>query len=499
MLPIQQRRARPKSRHPVSRPWRGSSSRSPHRRVLHHSSLFHLGLVAVIAVVGCSANQRPDLGQLYDQAASYHAPDRNPIVVIPGITGSRLIESASGRIVWGAFTGNSAKPKRPADARLIAHPMEKGRALDQLRDSVVPSGVLDTLDIRLLGIPVQLRAYVEILRTLGVGGYRDQGLSGAIDYGNDHFTCFQFAYDWRRDLVESARELHYFLEEKKRYVNDETDRRFGASNPSLRFDVVAHSMGALVLRYYLRYGTADLPADGTLPELTWEGTRLIERVVLVGPPNLGSLKAAKQLIDGRRYRFFANYPGALLGTFPSGYQLLPRTPAVTRPDGSAVDMFDVGVWEDEEWGLLDPDQDYVLQALLPHLESRAQRREVALDHLRKVLDRARSMSQALDQRASPPVDTEIFLLAGDAELTPQTAIVRDGRLEFSLESAGDGVVLRSSALADLRSNESWQPTLLSPIDWRQVVFLFEDHLGLTRSPAFTDNVLYWLLEDPRIH
>ena len=26
--------------------------------------------------------------------------------------------------------------------------------------------------------------------------------------------------------------------------------------------------------------------------------------------------------------------------------------------------------------------------------------------------------------------------------------------------------------------------------------LFTNHLGLTKDPIFTDNVLYWLLEDP---
>jgi hypothetical protein len=31
-----------------------------------------------------------------------------------------------------------------------------------------------------------------------------------------------------------------------------------------------------------------------------------------------------------------------------------------------------------------------------------------------------------------------------------------------------------------------------------VTFLFTDHLGLTRDPAFADNVLYLLLEDPRL-
>ena len=34
----------------------------------------------------------------------------------------------------------------------------------------------------------------------------------------------------------------------------------------------------------------------------------------------------------------------------------------------------------------------------------------------------------------------------------------------------------------------------SPIPWSDIVFLPEDHLGLTRSPVFSDNVLHTLLE-----
>ena len=32
------------------------------------------------------------------------------------------------------------------------------------------------------------------------------------------FTCFQFAYDWRRDIVESARKLDGFIKEKKLFT-----------------------------------------------------------------------------------------------------------------------------------------------------------------------------------------------------------------------------------------------------------------------------------------
>ena len=61
---------------------------------------------------------------------------------------------------------------------------------------------------------------------------------------------------------------------------------------------------------------------------------------------------------------------------------------------------------------------------------------------------------------------------------------------------GDGTVLRSSALLDERVGGTWMPHLVTPIDWSRVTFLFTDHLGLTKDPAFADNVLYMLLEEP---
>jgi hypothetical protein len=50
---------------------------------------------------------------------------------------------------------------------------------------------------------------------------------------------------------------------------------------------------------------------------------------------------------------------------------------------------------------------------------------------------------------------------------------------------------------DERMSNHLNQRLISPIHWSQVHFIFSDHLGLTRNAAFTDNVLYFLLESPR--
>lgn len=101
-------------------------------------------------------------------------------------------------------------------------------------------------------------------------------------------------------------------------------------------------------------------------------------------------------------------------------------------------------------------------------------------------------------------------MAGDAEATASVVAVdapagaggggvgaARAAVRVVERAPGDGTVTRASALLDERLDGRWTPRLRSPIAWRRVLFLFTDHLGLTRDPAFIDNVLYILLEEPR--
>ena len=452
--------------------------------------------LVVAALIGCSASVKgPKLGELYNRAAQHHDELRHPVIVIPGILGSRLIDERTDRVVWGAFGGDAVNPNTPEGARLVAVPMRRGVPLRALHDGVVPDGALDRVRVTLLGLPVELNAYINILSTLGVGGYRDfmLGESDAVDYGEGHYTCFQFDYDWRRDNVENAKRLHEFIEQTRVYVQGEIERRFGVRDADVRFDIVAHSMGGLVTRYYLRYGDADLSAEGGAPEITWAGAKRVRKAILVGTPNLGSVNALREMVNGVKFApFLPTYEPAVLGTMPAIYQLLPRT-------FEHRDLYDMELWVTMGWGLASPERDKALTELLPEVSDQAQRRAIALDHLRKCLDRARGFAAALDEPASPPSGTTLHLFAGDAEDTPAQAAVnpKNHRVRFTRTAPGDGTVLRSSALGDLRTDDDWQPTLRSPVDWTTVHFLFDDHLGMTRSAAFTDNVLYLLLESPK--
>lgn len=474
---------------------------------LQHSVLTILVILSLLQLTACSTvPPAPDLAKLYNQSAKYHQPDRNPIIVIPGILGSKLTYSPKGTIAWGAFESGAANPSDPDGARIIALPIGNQDSLKEMYDDVEPTGVLDQLHLTLAGISLRIQAYAGILSTLGAGGYQDQalGTSGAVDYGDDHFTCFQFAYDWRRDNVENARLLHQFIEEKREYVHLQYKQRFGIDKKNIKFDIAAHSMGGLITRYFLMYGKQDLPQDGSLPILTWSGSRLVERVILIGTPNSGSASTFLNLIEGDQLApLLPYYPPALLGTFPSVYQLLPRPRhnAVIwdNQQTQPVDFFNPALWQKMGWGLLSTDQEPILKILMPTIKEAAERKRLAQNYLKLVLTRANQFQQALDRPAKTPNGLDIFLVAGDATETTRTISVNSklGSYQVIKTGFGDNTVLRSSALADERMTGDWKPRIQSPIDFKTILFLPYDHLELTRNKIFRDNVLFWLLEDAR--
>jgi pimeloyl-ACP methyl ester carboxylesterase len=480
-----------------------------------------LALASSVLLFSCSSTpDEPDLETLYERAAHFEDATRNPIVVIPGVLGSRLVDDETGRLVWGAFDGNFADPETAAGARLVSLPMRLGAPLDELVDQVRSDGALESLEVSVLGLPFQLEAYRSILRTLGAGGYLDESLvtglpsgvaplspgsNGALDWGDEHFTCFQFDYDWRRGIPENAQRLAIFLEARASDVRTERAKRFGeeAGREPVHFDLVAHSLGGLVARWYLRYG-GDM-GGSEVPALTWVGAKRIERCILVGTPNLGSSEALSELVHGMDLgSFAADYPAAVLGTLPSTYQLLPHRLGdlvnSTQPDAEpAPDIFDATLWRNLGWGLADPTADPVLAWLLPDVADPLERQTIALEHQEKCLAEARRVAMALDTPAARPASLDLALFCGDALDTPATSqfLLPTGELWTRTTAAGDGTVSRKSALGDLRTEATWTATLVGAIDWSSVTFLFRDHLGLVDDPSFVDNLLYLLLEEPR--
>jgi len=458
--------------------------------------------ILLLLLGGCVRNGSPNLGSIYSEAAQQHGPGHNPIIVIPGIMGSKLTDTRNDHLIWGAFAPGSADPRDPDSIRALAFPMGPGKSLVELRDSLESSGALDRVKIQVLpGFKIEPQAYLQLLLTLGAAGYADQtlGEAGAVDYGRDHYTCFQFDYDWRRTSAENAARLGAFIEDKRAYVETENKRRYGTKE-RVKFDIVAHSMGGLVARYYLRYGRQPLPEKG-LPLLNWAGIENVSKLILVAPPNAGSIVAITQLTEGLvMLPWQGRYQPALLGTMPSVYELLPRfrhNVLVDADTNAPLDILDPNVWESHQWGLVNPSQDKTLAVLLPDVSSPAERRSIALDHLRKCLDNARRFQAALDVPGKPLPGVRISLFAGDAAPTGTVVVAQKGTVAINGTAPGDRTVARYSALMDERfAQPKTGAKLLSPIEWHDVTFLSEDHLGMTKSATFSDNVLFQLLEMP---
>jgi hypothetical protein len=446
----------------------------------------------------------PIYSKIMQKSMGYEGVDRNPVVFIHGFLGSKLNSIKTGKNIWGyfsvysAFTGYS-----DTELRELSYPMVYGKPLDEIKDDAVSVSVLGKVDIDVAGLDFKLNAYDELIDILKKCGY---ALTGEpLPKDKNFYSLFVFHYDWRKDLVENASILHKFLLEKRSYLQEEYEKLYGVRNYDVQFDFVAHSMGGLLSRYYLRYGDQALPKDGSMPELDWCGSKYVNKVIIIGTPNAGYLDTFYELLNGYSpaERIVDAYPPAVTGTWVTYYQMLPllSTRSVLYEDdvdGPSVDIFDPAVWIKYKWGLANPDQAENLKIILPHIETAEERQKVAIDHLKKCLKNAKQFTDALKIHKAPPENIALYLFFGDAVETRRTATVnrKTGVVKPNSYDSGDGIVCTSSALFDERAGQKWQPKFESPITWYAITPLMAAHMGLTESRSFADDIAYCLLLAP---
>jgi hypothetical protein len=207
-----------------------------------------------------------------------------PVLIIPGVMGSDIYQG---------------------DSKLWANPLamafgDDDSFMDSLQfDNSLKSldGALKTGDIVMS--PVKGSHFYDLL----IEEFKSQGY---IEGDGSDATLFTFPYDWRygvSGIMPNGQHVSDLLGQKIKDIMKQTG--------SDKVDVVAHSTGGLIVKKYIM----DNP-----------GASNLGKVVFVGVPNLGSVKAIKVFLQGDNFGiFFLNQAEMqFLGkNFPVVYDLSP--------------------------------------------------------------------------------------------------------------------------------------------------------------------------------
>jgi pimeloyl-ACP methyl ester carboxylesterase len=444
-------------------------------------------LLLSVIVQACSQQIQPDLDRLYRQTEFVEQP---PVIVIHGIMGARLADSNTGEEAWPGSIGRLAF----SDYEELA--LEIDDASREPMDSrLITSGLADQI--------AGTDYYGNILQTLEqAGGYRRSDPDDPVH--SKHREVYVFTYDWRQDNVATAGKLADLIDRIKKNHGD----------PELKVDLIAHSMGGLVTRYYLRYGRDDVLNDNEFP-VNYSGARNVRRVILLGTPNLGSVGSLHAFIEGTKIGF-GRIPTEVLATMPSVYQLFPHSlnEWLVTAAGNPLprDIFDIDVWRRFQWSIFDLKvRKKILDAEIDE-QAGAARLETLEAYFEKNLERARRFVWSLTVPI-PESSYSLIVFGGDCLPTPAKLVVEEVngdsevRLwprkvsmpvagvnydELMLEP-GDGTVTKASLLArdTLDSSVRRHEYINFPLDYP--LFLCEKHDQMTGNVTFQDNLLYTLL------
>lgn len=444
-------------------------------------------LAGVLVLAAC-APSRPDLERLY--AASRDADNQPPVILIPGLLGSKLRDAKTGEEVWpGGFWKLLL-----SDYEELALPIDP-ETLNPLDDQLEAYAITDEAAGR--------DFYGKIIATLeGPGGYL-KSTPGEPANGIQR-RYYVFVYDWRLDISRNARRLRAFIEQI----------HADHGNPDLKVDLIAHSMGGLLARYYIRYGGRDVLDDNEFPVNNYGGKR-IRRAILLGTPNLGSVRTVQVFIEGEKFGI-NRIPPEIIVTMPGAYQLLPHSLNnwLVTLDGAPLerDIFSAYIWRRFQWSIYEPAVRARIISRFPNREKGEEYWQVLDRYFQKNLERARRFVWSLTVPL-PEVRVQYIVFGGDCHLTPARILVEEVQGESVIRlwpdeireplpevdydrlllEPGDGEVTKASLLAreSLNPHEARHPYIFFPLDYP--FFLCEPHNTLSSNVHFRDNLLHALL------
>ena len=454
-------------------------------------------LLAWLAIA-CCAGILAGFSALAPAAEQLHATrtaatERVPVILIPGLLGSRLARAVDGVELWPGGT-RKLLTSDYWDLALRIDPV----TLEPIDDGLVPSGIFEGAAGK--------DFYRKIMQELRqAGGYQLARPGERV--GQERARLYVFTYDWRQDNVKSVRKLDELIEQIRRDYDD----------PYLRVDIIAHSMGGLIVRYYQRYGTVDV-LDGNSFLVTGLGLSKLRRIVLLGTPNQGTVTAVHKFLNGYRVGFSA-LPTEGVATMPSTFQLFPHPLVdwVVNINGQPLnfDIFDIEFWRRYEWSIFD----HRVQRRMDRNRGVWPGQEVFENWFQKRLDRGRRFVWSLMVPAGDVPLIKPLLLGADcvptprrlvfeniegesiARLRPEQILVPKPGVDYEslMFAPGDGSVTLSSLLSrqDLSSEVPRQEQ--ASLETERELIVCARHDALTSNDVLLDALIEYLLApDPAL-
>ncbi|MFW5451739.1 MAG: lipase family alpha/beta hydrolase [Methylophagaceae bacterium] len=453
-----------------------------------------IGLVlAVVFIAGIFTNDKvfaPDLHRLYMESMMVN--DQPPVVLIHGVLGSKLRDKNTHEDLW------------PGSASRLFLSDYSDIALDIDSDTLMPmSNTIEAYAISEGAVGKDF--YGKIVRTLGdSAGYKLAQIGQEVDPKQKNYYVFH--YDWRQDNVVSARQLADFIDQIQ----------IDYKNLALKVDIVAHSMGGLISRYYIRYGKQDVLNNNDFDQkVTMYGGKQVRRVILLGTPNLGSVKTLNLFIDGVDIGL-KQIGTETLATMPSLYQLFPHplNNWIVNSRGEPLDrdLFDIETWRRFQWSIFDPK---VRDRLLAKFESQQEGEKYLATlekYFEKRLERARRFVWSLTVPL-PERHPKFTIFGGGCTLTSARIVVEEVEGESLIRmfpkeitqavagvdydalllEPGDGSVTKASLLGRNTLDPSIKRHKYIYLPVKQSFFLCVKHSNLTGNLNFQDNLLNTLL------
>ncbi|MBE6402114.1 MAG: hypothetical protein E7039_00140 [Lentisphaerae bacterium] len=429
-------------------------------------------------VAGDIADTRIDLKKIYAAPG-----DRTPVILIHGLLGAELRDkNSNGERVWGDFSCFAPE----AEKRFMAMALSPER--NSAENELFAADILRKTRIELLGIKFELENYSRIIELLRAIGYIPE--KTFLPPGNHYSTLFIYHYDWRKSIDENAAGLARFVDEKKEYLENQFKSCPKHRNKEVRFDLLGHSMGGLIARYYVEYGTQKIGgAQASLPVRNWYGAKNVRKLVMAGSPNAGYTDVLFELVNGMRlHRLAPEFPAGVLATFPSCYQMMPEVSKNTvrfASGGSAVDIFDIKVWQKYRWGLL-ADTSFnrsLLRVLFPNVAEN-ERLTAATEYVNNLLNKASRFKLLFSRPVGvlpEPVKYYLFASAGLRTNSLLEVDDSDGSITIKASAPGDGKVTLQSAGFNHRQKDN-------PLICSDIYVLDGGHMGFMESTLFACNL-----------